>query len=138
MKKILFLIFLSLSLKAQLKFDGVAYATISDTFTDNRVNENCYGLTIQVNSNNANMPIKDVEISILGDPEDNVYKTKKDGKTLIITGTAELSLKISGSSINYTGGNVENLLLEKGKMKKLTIELHQRRSEGQLEKKSDK
>ena len=126
MKKIFLFLCLSFTLNAQIEFDGVAYATLSDSFADNRVNENCFGLTIQVNSNNANMPLKDVEISILGDPEDNVYKTKKDGKTLIITGTAELSLKISGSSINYEGGSVQNILLEKGKMKELSINLHQK------------
>jgi len=65
MKKILFLLLLSLSLKAQFSFDGIAYATVSDSFSDKRINENCYGLLIQVNSNNANLPLKDVEIRIM-------------------------------------------------------------------------
>ena len=129
MNKVLFLLFLSLSLSAQVDFKGLANATVSDSFSDKRVNENCYGLVIQVNSNNANFPLKDVEISINGDAKSNIYKTAKDGKTLIITESPELSLIISGQTIEYISGTIDNLKLTKGKMKKLSIYLHQQREE---------
>lgn len=110
---------------AQVDFKGITLASISDGAADKRVSEDCAGLIVQAFSYNADLPLKAVEIRIVGEDKKYPYKTNKDGETFILTDKEQITIDIVGSG-TYIGGSCSDIKLVKGKSRTLQIFLSQK------------
>ena len=129
MKNLLLFAFLTLSvniLQAQLKYDGVSMAILDQAVDDKRVAEDCYGLKIKTISHNGLLPLKGINISIVGDDNKFPYTTNKAAETFIVTANDKLVILVDALKAGYIGGSVSNIELEKGKLKTLTIYVSQK------------
>jgi hypothetical protein len=129
MKNLLLFAFLTLSiniLQAQLKYDGVSMAILEQAVDDKRVAGDCYGLKIKTISHNGLLPLKGINISIVGDDNKFPFTTNKAAETFIITAKDKLDILVDAAKAGYIGGSVSNIELEKGKLTTLIIYVSQK------------